>query len=295
LRPRELLALLVLGALWGASFLFIRVAVPETGPFLLAVVRVAVAGAVLLLYALFFVRMPKLRPMWRGLLVLGGLQAALPFVLIPAAELHLTASLAAIINSTTTMFTALVAAVWLGDALTARKGAGVVLGIFGVGLLVGWDPIPLSPIVLLSVGAMLAASLSYATAAVYAKKTFAGVPPLTLAIGQQLGATALLLPPAAVTLPDAPPSLAAVLSVLALAVLSTSVAYLLFYYLIENAGPTSATSVTLVVPVFGLLFGVGFLGEPVSLGTIVGLLVVLLSVALVVGLRLGPIVGREKV
>jgi drug/metabolite transporter (DMT)-like permease len=284
-RLRELLALLSLGALWGASFLFIRVAVPELGPFLLAEVRVAVAGVVLVVYAVAFSRMPALLKMWKGLLVLGALQAVLPFVLIPAAELHLTASLAAILNSTTAMFTAVVAAVWLGEPLTARKSVGVVLGIFGVALLVGWDPIPLTAVVLLAVGAMLAASLSYAVAAVYAKRTFAGIPPLTLAIGQQLSASALLLAPAAATLPDEPPSVAAVASVLALAVFSTSLAYLLFYYLIENAGPTAATSVTLIVPVFGLLFGALLLKEPVGIGTVAGLLVVLFSVSLVVGVN----------
>jgi drug/metabolite transporter (DMT)-like permease len=291
-RLRELLALLVLGALWGASFLFIRVAVPELGPFLLGEVRVAVAGVMLVAYAFAFSRLPGLRKMWKGLLVLGALQAALPFVLIPAAELHLTASLAAIINSTTAMFTAVVAAFWLGEPLTARKGVGVVLGVFGVALLVGWDPIPLTAVVLLSVGAVLAASLSYAVAAVYAKRTFAGIPPLTLAVGQQLSASALLLAPAAATLPDQPPSVAAVASVLALAVFSTSLAYLLFYYLIENAGPTAATSVTLIVPVFGLLFGALLLREPVGIGTVVGLLVVLFSVALVVGVRVGAPGGK---
>lgn len=288
MRPKELLALFALGALWGASFLFIRVAVPELGPFVLAAVRVGVAAVVLVLYAVAFSRLPKLRRLWKGLLVLGALQAALPFVLIPAAELHLTASLAAILNSTTTMFTAVVAAIWLGDPLTARKGVGVVVGVLGVALLVGWDPIPLSGIVLLSVGAVLAASLSYAVAAVYTKRTFAGVPPLTLAVGQQMAASALLLPPAAVTLPGERPSGAAVASVLALAVLSTSVAYLLYYYLIENAGPTSTVSVTLIVPVFGLLFGALLLNEPVGIGTLAGLAVVLASVALVTGARFRP-------
>jgi drug/metabolite transporter (DMT)-like permease len=191
------------------------------------------------------------------------------------------------------MFTALVAAVWMGDPLTARKVVGVVMGIVGVAVLVGWDPIALNWAVVLSVGAMLAASLSYALAAVYTKRMFAGSPPLAIAIGQQTAASMLLLPLAAASLPAERPSAAATISVLALALLSTAVAYMLYYRLIENVGPTSTTTVTLLVPVFGLLLGVLILNEPFGLGTLVGLGTILCSVALVTGLRLG--VTRDKV
>src|SRR5215204_3837834 len=178
MKPRDFAGLIMLGALWGGSFLFIRVAVPALGPFLLVELRVGLAAAALFLYAMAAGSMPKIRSRWRSLLVLGFLNAPVPFALISAAEIHLTASLAAILNSTTVMFTAIVAAVWMGDALTARKAIGIVLGIVGVAVLVGWDPIALNWAVVLSVGAMLAASLSYALAAVYAKRTFAGSPAL---------------------------------------------------------------------------------------------------------------------
>jgi drug/metabolite transporter (DMT)-like permease len=290
---RDLGDLILLGMLWGGSFLFIRIGVPELGPLVLVELRVGIAAVALALCAVILGRLPKVRARWKQFAILGAVNAAIPFSLISAAEIHLTASLAAILNSTTVMFTALVAAVWMGDPLTARKVVGVVMGIVGVAVLVGWDPIALNWAVMLSVGAMLAASLSYALAAVYTKRMFAGSPPLAIAIGQQTAASMLLLPLAAASLPAERPSAAATISVLALALLSTAVAYILYYRLIENVGPTSTTTVTLLVPVFGLLLGVLILNEPFGLGTFVGLGTILCSVALVTGLRLGG--TRDKV
>ncbi|MCA1687206.1 MAG: DMT family transporter [Actinobacteria bacterium] len=208
MNARDLGALLLLGALWGASFLFIRVAVPALGPFALMELRVGLAAVALTLCAAVVGRLPKLRARWKQFLFIGTLNAAIPFSLIAAAEIHLTASLAAILNSTTVLFAAVAAAVWADEALTAGKVVGVVLGIVGVVVLVGWDPISLSAVVLLSVGAMLAASLSYGLAAVYVKRTFKGVPPIAMAIGQLMGATTLLLPLAIVSLPKEQPTAA---------------------------------------------------------------------------------------
>src|SRR5918994_3685976 len=181
---RDLGALLLLSALWGASFVFIRVAVASLGPFVLVELRVGLAAAGLAFSAALLRRLPKLRVRWRQFALLGLVNVAIPFSLISAAEINLTASLAAILNSTTVMFTAIVAAVWMGDALTARKVVGVVLGIVGVTVLVGWDPLPLNGAVLLAVAAMLIASLSYALGATYAKRSFSGIPPLGMAVGQ---------------------------------------------------------------------------------------------------------------
>jgi drug/metabolite transporter (DMT)-like permease len=293
MRPRDFAGLVLLSALWGGSFLFIRVAVPALGPFLLVGLRVGLAAAALILYALAIGRMPKIRTRWRSFLVLGFLNAAVPFSLISAAEIHLTASLAAILNSTTVMFTAIVAAVWMGDVLTARKAVGIMLGIAGVTVLVGWDPLPLNGLVLLAVAAMLIASLSYALGATYAKRSFSGIPPLGMAIGQLCGAVVLLAPLAAVSVPGEAPSFVVALSMLGLALLSTAVAYLIYFRLIENVGPTSTVTVTLLVPVFGLLFGVFLLDEPFGPGTLAGLGIILLSVVLITGIA--PRKGEGKV
>ena len=287
MRPRDLGALMLLGALWGGSFLFIRVAVPALGPFVLMELRVGLAVVALTLYAVVVGRLSKLRSRWREFLIIGTVNTAIPFSLIAAAEIYLTASLAAILNSTTVLFTALVAAVWMGDPLTRRKVVGVILGIVGVAVLVGWDPIELSGVILLSVGAMLAASLSYALGAVYIKRTFKGIPPLSMSLGQLTGGAIILLPLAAASLPGERPSAAVTLCVLGLALLSTAVAYLLYFRLIENVGPTSTVTVTLLVPLFGLLFGVLLLDEPFGWGTLTGLAIILSSVTLVTGIDLG--------
>jgi drug/metabolite transporter (DMT)-like permease len=282
--PRDLGALVLLSALWGASFIYIRVAVPALGPFVLVELRVGLAAVVLVLCAALLGRLPKLRRRWRQFALLGAVNVAIPFSLISAAEINLTASLAAILNSTTVMFTAVVAAVWMGDALTARKLVGVALGIVGVTVLVGWDPIAMNWAVALSVGAMLAASLAYALGSVYAKRTFADSPPLAIASGQLTAAAMLMLPLAAVSAPEQSPSTIVVLSVLGLALPSTAVAYMLYFRLIANVGPTSTSTVTLLVPLFGLLFGVVLLDEPVGVGTLAGLVLILSSVTLITGL-----------
>jgi drug/metabolite transporter (DMT)-like permease len=281
---RDLGALLLLSALWGASFIYIRVAVPALGPFVLVELRVGLAAVALALCAALVGRLPKLRGRWRQFALLGAVNVAIPFSLISTAEINLTASLAAILNSTTVMFTAVVAAVWMGDALTARKLVGVALGIVGVTVLVGWDPIAMNWAVALSVGAMLAASLAYALGSVYAKRTFADSPPLAIASGQLTAAAMLMLPLAAVSAPEQSPSMIVVLSVLGLALPSTAVAYMLYFRLIANVGPTSTSTVTLLVPLFGLLFGVVLLDEPVGVGTLAGLVLILSSVTLITGL-----------
>lgn len=280
----DLAALMLLGVLWGASFIFIRVAVPEVGPLTLMGLRVGLAASALILYAVLARRQLGLRGRWRQFLFLGAVNSALPFTLIAFAEIQLTASLASILNSTTVLFSAVVSAIWLGTTLTVQKVIGVVTGLIGVAALVGWDPIPLNLPVLVSVGAMLLASLSYALGANYVKRNFSGVPPLGMAIGQQTAATGILIVPATVAAPVSSPSGVVIVCVLGLAVFSTAAAYLLYFRLIENVGPTSTVTVTFLVPVFGLLFGVVLLGEPFGWGTLAGLGIILLSVALVTGM-----------
>src|SRR5579883_1329186 len=194
MKPRDSLFLLLLAALWGGSFLFIRLASPVIGPVVLMDARVLIAGLALLVYAALLARMPDLWRRWRAYLLLGGLNAAAPFTLIAFAELHLPASLAAILNATTPLFGAVVAFFWLHDRMTAKKIVGILIGVIGVVVLVGWSPFPLTPLVLLSVGASLLAACFYGIGGVYSKVAFQKEPPLALAMGQQLGAGVVLLP-----------------------------------------------------------------------------------------------------
>lgn len=290
MRGKDFGALLLLAALWGGSFLFIRVAVPVLGPIVLAELRFAIAGMGLLLFAGARGALPGLRRAWWKYLVLGALNGAIPSVLIATAELHLTASLAAILNATVPLCTALAGAIWLKEPLRIRTAAGIALGIAGVAVLVGWSALPRTPAVVLSICASMGAASSFGLVNVFAKVAFVRAAPLTLAIGQQLGASALLLPlavPAAATRGPTirvTPLLAC--AVLALALLCTSLGYLLFFYLIVRAGPLGAASVTLLTPVTGIAWGALFLREPVRPGAIAGCAVILASVVLVTGTRI---------
>lgn len=290
MRAKDFAMLLSLAAMWGASFLFIRIAVPTTGPIVLACLRVSLAALGLLVYARLSRRDTALRGRWRTFLLLGLVNAAIPFVLIATAELHLTAALAAILNATTPLFAALLGVVWLGDRLTPRTASGLLCGLAGVAVLVGWSPLALDRALAVAVLASLFAALSYAVAGTIAKRASAGVPVLSLALGQQLGAVALLLPLAVPIVATTPTtvqlSFPIALAIMALALLSTSVGYLLYFALIANIGPTRTLGVTFLVPPFGLLWGVLFLHEAVQPSTALGLLLILFSVLLTSGLRL---------
>ena len=274
------MALLALAALWGGSFLAIRLAAAAFGPFVLIDTRVVLAAAALLLVVAMRRQPISLRDRWRGYLLLGAVNAAAPFTLIAAAELQLTASLAAILNAVTPLFAALIGAVWLREALTARKLAGLLLGLGGVALVVGWSALPLSEATFLAVGASLLAALCYALGGVMVKARFSAIPPLTLAVGQQIGAGIVLLPLAISHLPAAVPGPGAVLAMLYLALAGTALAYLLYFHLVAHVGPSNTLSVTLLVPVFGVIWSALFLAEPMSASTIAGLAIVLIGVLL---------------
>jgi drug/metabolite transporter (DMT)-like permease len=166
---------------------------------------------------------------------------------------------------------------YLGQFHRSKKVLGILLGIIGVVVLVGWSSLPLTPLVLLSVGASLLAACSYGVGGVYTKIAFQKEPPLALAIGQQLAAGVILLPFALTSIPAQLPSLQVTLATLALALLSTSVAYLIYFHLMATVGPTSTLSVTFLVPVFGLLWGALFLKEQLTIGWLVGLGIILFS------------------
>jgi len=223
------------------------------------------------------------------LAILGLLNAALPYMLISAAELHLTASFAAILGATVPLFAAAFGARMLGERLGASRLAGLLLGIVGVAVMVGWGPMALDLATGLSVLAMLVASASYASSGIYTKLKLQGVSTYSLALGQQIGALVWLVVPGAVLLPNVMPSSAAVGALLALGALSTGLAYLLFFELLERIGPTKTSTVTYLIPFVGMLAGALVLGEPLTGGMLVGLVLVLASVLLVNEVRIGSL------
>jgi drug/metabolite transporter (DMT)-like permease len=279
--PRQIAMLLGLAALWGASFLFMRVAVPEFGPIALADGRVALAGAALLAYAVAIGARPALRAGWRDYLLLGTINAALPFSLLAAAELEIEASLAAVLNAMAPMCGAIVGAIWLRTRVTLAAKLGLVLGVVGVALVVGLSPFTIDLPFVLAVLACLAAAFAYGVGANIVRVRFSGEPPLAMAIGQQLAAAVVLLPLLPVVPVHAAPGAVDVACLLALALGSTGIAYLLYFRLLAELGATGGMTVIFVVPVFGVLWGALFLGEAIHLATILGGAVILVSVWLI--------------
>ncbi len=281
---KQLTALFALAAIWGASYIFIRIAVEPVGPVMLMFIRVALSGLILLGYARLRRQQLNIRGHWRQFIVLGFLGSALPFTLIAWAELTVTGSMAAILMSATPLFTTFVAAVGLSEALTPHKLIGAILGIVGVSITVGGSPLALDTRTIAATLALLAATLSYAIGGVYAKRCFQGLDNLSLSTGQLLFAALMLAPASVVDLPLPEVSPLVLMATLALVVLCTAFAYQLYYYLVISAGPLQALTVTLLIPVFGLVWGALLLGESISAGMIIGLAVVLFSVGLVTGM-----------
>lgn len=294
MKPSHVLQLLALAALWGASFLFIRVGVAEFGVAPLMALRVSI-GALVLVLMLALRGTPRasfatLRARAFPLLVVGVLNSAAPFCLFAFAELTLSAGLTSVINATTPLFGALVAFVWLKDKLTALRTLGMLVGFGGVVSLV-WGQIeaphgalaPSAGATALAALAATAAALLYGIAANYTKRHLTGVDSLTIATGSMIGGSIVLIPFALATWPAAPVSLHAWGAVLSLGIACTGIAYLIFFHLIVAAGPSRAITVTFIIPVFGILWGTLFLDEPISAGMIEGCAIVLVGTALATG------------
>ena len=251
-----------------------RIASPVLGPIVLIDLRVMIAGIALVLYAAVLRQRPPLLHKWKRYLLLGALNAAIPFCLIAAAELSLDASLAAILNAMTPLFTAIISYVWAKDRFTKRKLIGLILGIIGVVVLVGWNPQQMQGRMIISVFLSLGAALFYGIGGVFSLKGFKGEAPVKLAIGQQLAAGIILLPVAIFFLPHRTPGPDVIFAVLGLALFSTSLGYVLYFHLITNVGPVKTLSVTFLVPVFGVLWGWLFLHESLPIGTLLGLIII---------------------
>ena len=288
MRSRDLLDLVALAALWGASFLFTRHAAPAFGPIALVQVRVTIAAAVLLVLLLVRGDRAALRTHAAALGFVGVMNSAVPFVLFTYAMLFVTGGFAAILNATTPMWTALVGWVWLRERIRPLQWLGLAVGLVGVVALL-WGRIDLRPgstqwQVTLAIGAALLGALAYGMSATFAKRRLAGVPALVVATGSQIAAAIALLPLALFGWPAQTPDAGAWASAVVLAVASTALAYLLYFRLTTRVGAVRAAAVTFLVPVFATLWGRVFLAEELTLQMLVGGCIILAGTALALGL-----------
>ncbi len=283
MRRRDLIDLVILAALWGASFLFTRMAAPAFGPVALAEVRVAIAALILLPLLAWRADLRDLRAHAVRFIVLGATNTALPFSLFAYAALSITAGFAAIMNATAPLFTALVAWLWLRERLTGLQWIGMGIGLLGV----AWLSVSRTQVSAdsgLAIAAALVATLSYGVSASIVKRHFSGVRPLAIAAGSQTAAALLLLPFAMLFWPARSIPLADWLAALALGVLCTGIAYILYFRLISRVGPAKTMTVTFLIPVFAMLWGGLFLSETVTATMLAGCVVILSGTALGTGL-----------
>ncbi|MYN09454.1 DMT family transporter [Pseudoduganella aquatica] len=282
----NLLRLFLLAAIWGGSFLFMRIAAPVLGPAVLIEYRVVFASLFLLAVALLMKKPLDLRQNWKHYLVLGFFNSALPFLLYAYAARTLSASVMAVLNATAPIWGAVIGAVWHRQMVSARVMLGLVMGTGGVALLVGFDHASSREGAGLAIAAALFAAFNYGIASTYAKSAKA-VEPFANAHGSMWAATLLVLPSLAFFPQPGQPTVGIMGAALALGVLCSGVAYLLYYRLIRDVGPTSALTVTFLSPLFGILLGTLFLNEVVGWYTILGSAIVIVGTALVTGFKPG--------
>jgi len=276
--------LLIVGGIWGASYLFIKVAVREIEPTAMMDLRLLLAAAVLLPFLAVRLGLKgsvrEIRSTGTGAFILGVTNMAFPFVLIAWGEKHIDSGVAAIANATVPIFVAILAIRFNpSEQVRGVRLAGVVLGLVGVGILTGLHP---------QGGwwgvagtlAVVVASLSYASANLFTQHRFPRTSPLVITTASTLAASLVLLPFALLQLPDAMPSWKALASVAALGLAGTALALLFFYAMLARYGASRASLVTYLLPPFALFYGLVFLDERMTLNAVLGLLLILAGVAL---------------
>jgi drug/metabolite transporter (DMT)-like permease len=280
---RDLALLLALAAIWGASFLFIKLGVDEVAPSVVVLGRIAVGFGVLLPFVLARGAVPDLRAMWVPFLVLGTLNNAVPYWLLAFAETRLDSGLAAVIQAAAPILTVVLAArIDPSQRVRGLRLVGVGVGFVGVALLVGIQ----EGGQLVAALAVLGTATCYAASALYAGRAVRSFGPLEVTVGQLAVGLLLAAPFGLAQLPSEPPPAKAVAAILALGALSTGVAYLLYFTLIARAGASRAILVTYLVPAFALVYGSLFLDEPVTVSALAGLVLILGGTALGTGARL---------
>jgi drug/metabolite transporter (DMT)-like permease len=283
---------LLLAALWGSSFLFMRIGASEFGPLATAWTRVFVATLFLGPFMLRQGHWPIFQKNWKLILGFGAFNSALPFALFAYAVLHISTGLSAILNAAVPLFAAMVAWVWLGDRLNLWRIAGLIIGFMGVALLASnqtnyhsaANPDASAWGQYTAIAACLLATLCYAISGSFTKKYMPNLPPLVSATGSQLGATLALTLPAFWAMPAVMPSAQAWGALIILGVACTGIAYIFYFRLVNRAGPAKALTVTFLIPVFALIYGVAFLNESVTLSMILLGVVVVFGTALSSGI-----------
>jgi drug/metabolite transporter (DMT)-like permease len=285
----DLIKLGLLAAIWGGSFIGMRIAVPEIGTLLSATLRIVLAAIALILFTYISQIQLHWQRNFKVYIATGLFGAVLPFALFSYAAQHLPAALSALFNATCPLFGALFSMLWLAERISLRKLIGLILGIGGVWLLAGAGALLNSQPTFLSVIACLISPACFAISGVIVKhhtctqKLSANrIEPLAMAAGSMLAASLMLLPTLPFSLPAHAPSTMAITLIIALALFPSALAQIIFIPLVARIGPTRAMSVSFLIPLFSILWGVIFLQESIGFSCLLGGFTVLAATGLVI-------------
>ncbi len=277
----SLIRLLLLGMIWGASFLFQRITVPVVGAPFTAAIRIVLSAIMLVFVLRLLGRSLDLRRQWRAWMLLGTISAALPFLCFAYAARSLPAGYMAVINATVPLLTVVMASIMLRSKPSWSKRIGVVVGLIGVGVLARYGSLGMNQQTLIAIGLCFVASALYAYSSLFIRQRHASVNPLVLAGSSQLGAAIVILPLGLWSVPSTWPEPGVIASLLVLGLVCTGLAYVLYFRLISDVGSEKAVTNTFLVPVFAQIWGALFLHEHLTVAGAVGFALVLLAIALV--------------
>ena len=285
MRGQDITDLILLAAIWGSSFLFITLAVNDFGPFPLMALRTGLGLLVLLPLLFWRHALPDLVRHWKPIFTVGIINAAIPFTLLAYAAFVIPAGVLSILNAATPLWGAFFAALWIKDILPRWRMAGLVIGFFGIVMLV-WDELEIDQLLGTGLGlaAALAAPMSYGLSSTFTNRYLMGVKSIAVASGALMSATIALLPLAWLTWPEGDISQRSWGALLMLSILCTGITYIVFYRLVMNAGPARASTVTLLIPVFGVLWGWMWLEEEVTSVILIATAIILLGTSLATGI-----------
>ena len=282
MRSSDIFRLIILAAIWGGSFIFMRVLAPVLGPVITADLRVLIAGLALILYFKVIGFDLEWKINWKHYLIIGVINSGVPFLLYAFAALHIPASYSVILNSTSPMFGVIFSAIWLSEKLTLKKVFGIMLGVIGVSFVTKVGAVAADVFFFLSVAACLTSAICYALAGVYIKRFVKTAKPMGIAGASQLLAGFVLLPFIFFSPLRGEITTPVIFNILGLALVCSAIAYLIYYKLIADVGPTKALTVTFLMPVFGMFWGYLFLSESITLSMVIGCILIIAGTILVV-------------
>lgn len=281
MKTSHTIQLLLLAAIWGSSFIFLKIVTPVIGVSMTMGSRIILAAIVMISFVAFLKKLPEYKLYWKKYVVLGVLNLMLPFALVSYSIGFLNASLSSIINASTPLFTMIISSLWLRQRLSYRKLAGMFLGISGLTVLVGWMPLDFTPEVITSLVFSFLAALSYGLGNVYTRVYLSNAEPIKTATGQLTAAGVMAIPFLGMSGNEPLFDPHVILAISILAVVCTALAYTLYFRLIAAIGSANTSVVSLLIPVFSVLWGVLFLHESITPAIVLGLAMILGSLKII--------------